>query len=101
MCQMPARESTFELIATHASQEFLDLRQNSADDYVDAGRRRVQTVALVEPGVAGDAFEEERIEQRIVFRCDLRIDGLEAVGEVDAEIGDRPHAGDQHSDAAL
>src|SRR5262249_53640541 len=65
MCQTRRLESTFALLS-HANQELLDLRQNSADDHIDAGRRRVQAVALVELGVTGDAVKEERIEQRVI-----------------------------------
>ena len=44
-----------------------DLRQDARDDRVDAGGGRMQAVALIELGLGGDAVEEERIEQQVVF----------------------------------
>ena len=68
---------------------------------VDAGRGRMQAVALVELGVGGDAVEEERIEQQVVSGREVGIDGLEIASIIRAEIGRRPHAGEQHLDTPL
>jgi hypothetical protein len=59
----------------------------------------VQSVALIEPGFAGDAFEEKGIEQEVVADGEFGIDRVEVAPVLAAEIGRRPHAGEQHDHA--
>ncbi len=60
----------------------------------------MEPVGLHERAVERHAFEEERIEQRVVFHGELREDRV-VVGRVArAEIPRRLHAGEQHRNAA-
>ena len=81
--------------------ELLDLGQDARDDGIDAGRGGMQSIALIELGLGGDAVEEERIEQQVVLGGEVGIDRLELAPIIGAEIGRRPHAGKQHGDAPL
>src|SRR2546430_16428360 len=85
VCQMRAGESTIPAVigsppapVAHARQEFLDLGQDAGNDHVDADRRGMNAVALVEAGVACNALEEKGIEHRVIFRGELRIDLVES-----------------------
>ena len=74
---MTARAHFPALACTRATSSST-LGRMRVDDHVDAGRGRMEPVALVELGVAGDAVEEERIEQRVVLGGEIGIDRLEA-----------------------
>ncbi len=70
--------------------------QDAGDDRVDASGGRMKAVALIEPGFPGHAVEEERIKQKTVAGGEFGIDRFEIAPIVGAEIGRRPHAGEQY-----
>src|SRR3979411_1107066 len=46
----------------YRAKKCLHGRQDILHDHVDALRRRMQAVRLIEPGVRGDALQEKRIQ---------------------------------------
>src|SRR6516162_4102777 len=91
----PAMQPLPRMLGANMSNQRLDLRQNVRHDRVDAGGVGVQTVALQQVQVAGNAVEKERIERGAIFGGKLGIDALEGLTVVGAEIGRGAHAAQQ------
>ena len=51
--------------------------QDTLDDDFDAGRRRMNSIRLVQFGHGGDPVEKERIERNVMFFGESRKDGVE------------------------
>jgi hypothetical protein len=83
-----------------ARDQRFDRRQYAPHDRVDPAAVRVHAVLEIETGVPGDAFKEERIEDRLVLRRELGKDRVESGGILIAEIGRRHHPGDEHREPA-
>src|SRR5258707_12041021 len=88
------------MLRAGAGDELLDLRQNARDDDVDAGGVGMQAVVLHQLEIGGNAVEEKRIYERVIFRRKVGIDALERLTVFDAEIWRRAHAAKQHRDMA-
>ncbi len=61
----------------------------------------MDSVGLVELGLRGDAVEKERIEQRAIAVGEVGVDSVKGRRVFPAEIGRRPHSGQQHRKPAL
>src|SRR5262249_29795939 len=85
-----------ETFGAGAAHKLLGLWQDAGDDRVDARGGRMKAVAVIEPGFTGNAVEEEGIKQKIVAGGEFGVDRLEIAPIVGAEIGCRPHAGEQY-----
>jgi len=97
----PITQPSHRTLRADACNEFLHLRQDALDDGIDPFCGRVQSVMLQKPQIAGNAVEEERIEQHVILRSKLGVDALERLPVLGAEIRRRPHAAQQHRDMAL
>src|SRR3984957_8296547 len=71
-----ARFST--ALPANRTQKCLHGGQDILDDDVDAFRRRMHAVRLIEPRVGRDAFQEKRIERHPERLGQIRIDRIEA-----------------------
>src|SRR5262249_58849143 len=89
-----------ETFGAGAAHKLLGLWQDAGDDRVDARGGRMKAVALIEPGFTGNSVEEEGIKQKIVAGGEFGVDRLEIAPIVGAEIGPRPHAGEQYGHVA-
>src|SRR5271156_3819371 len=76
-------------------QQRLDRWQPPGDDDFDAGPVRILAVLLVQCGIVGDAVEKKGIERDSVTRGEPRVDGVELVLIIRAEIGRSAHAQQQ------
>src|SRR5262245_23855240 len=84
-----------------ARNQLLRLRQDTPDDDINAGRRGMDTVALVERAISNDTVEEERVENYAICRCQMGERGIERAYIVRPHVPRRVHAGKQHGDTAL
>src|SRR4051794_40105069 len=75
-------------------------RQNPGDDFCNSLAGRMQAIPDIEFWIGDDTVEEKRIENEIILRGDFRIDGVEFLHIVRAEITRSPHSTEQHLDAA-
>lgn len=67
-------------LAFDAGNQFFDGGHDALDDDLDAPGIGVDAVRLIELRIGGDAVEEERIEQGVVFRRELGEDAVERAG---------------------
>ena len=81
--------------------QLFDFWQNPRHDDVDARCIGMQTVVLHQIKFRGCAFKKERIEQRVVFGRQFRINGLECRAVIGAEIGRRAYAAQEHGEVPL
>src|SRR5262245_65295328 len=81
-----AKRCLHDALVTHADHQLLGLGQDARHDRVDARCGGMQSVALIESRLGGDAVSEEWIEQQAVLGCKLGVARLEFATVVGAEI---------------
>src|SRR5262249_17670655 len=84
-----------------AGNQLFDLWHDPGDDHRHPGGGRVESVALIELGIGGDAGEKERIQDGASLSSEVRIDGVEGAAKLGTQIGWRQHSAQQNRDFAL
>src|SRR6185437_5209143 len=87
--------------STRAGDHFLNPRHDTRYNYVDAGGVGVQTVGLIEFGVAGYPVEEEWIKDDRMSRGKRRKDRIEGLHVVGTEIARCLHTRQQDSNMTV